>query len=295
LLYLRDALTDPWVIRTLSHLSRINYGALRLTTSLRLRPHVTPRLIEDLSRDHFHDVAEPRGLQLFWDTLRMGRILDWVEFPRQFVSWERLASVHDDMAQRLGVTTAYIDTLPARFPAPPFIGNVEIQPIRSPQELQEEGQGMHHCVIAYAHDVAAGQQYVYRVLAPVRATLAITRTHNGWVCSQMKGVWNAPIAAQIQKSTIDQLLRTPQSEIQSAETDVTEWSGWPDPDPVGPWTRGPQGGVTLMQPAPPEAPIVWDSDENARKVASLRPEDRLVYEKCRTVFARHQEAEVSCR
>lgn len=122
LLYLRDALADPWTVRILSHLRRINQGALRLTTDPRLRPHVTFRLIEDVSRDNAHDRASGNGLQPFWGVLRAVRRLGRADDPLRFLSWEHLISMHDEMV-------AWWEGKGPDRVAPPFVGDDEIQPI----------------------------------------------------------------------------------------------------------------------------------------------------------------------
>jgi hypothetical protein len=59
------------------------------------------------------------------------------------------------------------------FPPPPLPGNEVIQPLRSEEELVEEGRLMGHCVASYAAEVRSGRSYIYRVVSPERATLEI--------------------------------------------------------------------------------------------------------------------------
>ncbi len=197
LLYLRKALADPWVTRTLSHLDRINASALVLTTNPRFREHVTPRLIEDVSLVAGEDRNYAPVLGLFKDTLRMAARDDWQGCPRQFASLHRLQTVHDELAGQLG-TDWRQQPFPERFPPPPFSGTPTILPVRTPFDLVEEGKVMHHCVAIHAYTVAVGETYVYRVLEPQRATLAIVNTGQGWMCMEMKGDRNAKIPLEIQ-------------------------------------------------------------------------------------------------
>ena len=49
----------------------------------------------------------------------------------------------------------------------------DIVALTEPRDLLVEGLRQHNCVASYAPAVARGDTYVYRVLAPERATLAI--------------------------------------------------------------------------------------------------------------------------
>ena len=68
--------------------------------------------------------------------------------------------------------------IPYDYPPPPIPGNEHIEPIRRVTELHNEGWTMQHCIASYADDVAANRYYIYRVLKPERATLALDLTTN---------------------------------------------------------------------------------------------------------------------
>jgi len=70
LLYLRDGLIDPQIVKTLFHLERINAGALRLVTDARFRPHVTPQLLSQICRDQAQDVLYPPITSILADALQ---------------------------------------------------------------------------------------------------------------------------------------------------------------------------------------------------------------------------------
>jgi hypothetical protein len=61
----------------------------------------------------------------------------------------------------------------AEYPPPPLLGTDTIVPITSIEELAAEGRAQRNCVADYAASIFAGDRYVYRVLAPERATLEI--------------------------------------------------------------------------------------------------------------------------
>ena len=77
---------------------------------------------------------------------------------------------------------------------PPIPGNETIVPLTSPAMLAEEGREQQNCVAAYSQCVAHGNQFIYRVLAPERATLQILRTPQGWQIGELSGPRNQPVS-----------------------------------------------------------------------------------------------------
>jgi hypothetical protein len=75
-------------------------------------------------------------------------------------------------------------------------GTAHIVPLRAPQALVEEGRKQHNCVAGYAERVAGGDTYIYRVLAPQRATLSLVRwPGGGWQIGELLQVGNQPVSA----------------------------------------------------------------------------------------------------
>lgn len=60
--------------------------------------------------------------------------------------------------------------------------------------LAKEGCEQQNCVVTYARCVARGNQFIYRVLAPERATLQILRTQQGWQVGELSGPRNRPVS-----------------------------------------------------------------------------------------------------
>jgi len=59
------------------------------------------------------------------------------------------------------------------YPQPPYPGNAYIQPITNQKQLFDEGKSQHNCVITYHQKVMEGTYYVYKILAPERATVGV--------------------------------------------------------------------------------------------------------------------------
>lgn len=56
---------------------------------------------------------------------------------------------------------------------PPISGTDQIIPITSVDALLDEGKLMQHCVASYIGDVLKKKSYIYMMVAPERATIAI--------------------------------------------------------------------------------------------------------------------------
>lgn len=69
-------------------------------------------------------------------------------------------------------------------PAPPFSGirakNFHIEPLTTIPGIFREGHEMQNCIASYISDVEAGFNYVYRLLAPQRATVLLKRRTDDW-------------------------------------------------------------------------------------------------------------------
>jgi hypothetical protein len=80
------------------------------------------------------------------------------------------------------------------FPSPPVPGTADIVPLQSADELKAEGVEQRNCVGSYVLSVIEGRKYIYRVLAPQRATLAICRGPDGcWRRSELKAGRNKSV------------------------------------------------------------------------------------------------------
>jgi hypothetical protein len=126
------------------------------------------------------------------DTMHLGQqlgIADAAGLVATCTDWRMLWGLHEAWTKRLNsvqldaTVRKYGETLPP----PPLPGTDAIQPIDSVRELLLEGRIMHHCVGSYIDDVRSGTYYVYRVMEPERATLAIWREASGiWVQGELK-------------------------------------------------------------------------------------------------------------
>jgi hypothetical protein len=74
---------------------------------------------------------------------------------------------------------------------------LEVLPLTNQAQLQEEGREQQNCVGAYGPRIRTGNLYLYRVLKPERATLAIAKTASGrWQLSEIKSFRNGQVSEE---------------------------------------------------------------------------------------------------
>lgn len=102
-------------------------------------------------------------------------------------AWKRAQQWHNEEVRRANERMrlrAVEDEKP--FPSPWIPGatvhGYEIVPLTSPQELNEEGAAMHHCVGSYARNVRGGHCYIYSVRKDGNrlATLELGKGYGSW-------------------------------------------------------------------------------------------------------------------
>lgn len=179
-------------MKRLAHLKKINIGALKLVSVPNDQlSAVTPQLLEEVSadvRNNFHASAA----NLFYEMAGQhqhfypGRPLPLIR------SLEELDARHEE------IMTAYTDRQNDQqlgpLPKPPIEGTADIVPLRTGEELRDEGIAQHNCIGGLISGIRAGHAHIYRVLAPERATLSIVQGTGGeWVISQLKAACNKPV------------------------------------------------------------------------------------------------------
>jgi hypothetical protein len=219
-------------LRALAHLEHINYGALYLACSGTLCVHVAPALLLEVAALP-GELADSPVANLLVDTLLMQERLRPGEAAPVFQSCRSIARRHVELVVELNRPPPPPVAPPAppppppaprrqprpaapappqppppqpppapapppapdrRFPAPPLKGNVHIVAITTKHQLEQEGREQRHCVAMYAAEVLAKRVYIYSILQPERATLAITRRRQGgWQLLELRAAGNHPV------------------------------------------------------------------------------------------------------
>lgn len=233
MLQFRCVFENAELVKWLSHLERINPNVAEMVTRRQYLPFLTSRLLRDASREIPNGQRFQSAVWMLDDTLRMLGRLPGAFCPPRFTSLRQLVGVHDELArlherqwQRDQALRERTGESPSKFPDPPFAGTEAIQPILTPDDLHAEGQEMGHCVGIYDERVAMGRCFIYRVNAPVRATMEIlSRDGRGWVPGQLSQARNKPVPAKIAIQLFHELFSSgkyvPEEEVEMMDADWT--------------------------------------------------------------------------
>ena len=195
-------------LKRLSHLQTINQGVLALVgEGDRLMRYYTPSFLEEVSHDE-SNLCAPSVYSQLSECLR----LHWEFHPRQefplMTRMEKLNTYFDELAQekqgrdneRYGIELARremgnksVESL--QFPPQPIPDSDSIRALISDEQLIQEGMKQRNCVGCYGSRVRTGNNYVYRVLKPERATLNIAKGGARWWLQELKTACNRPASA----------------------------------------------------------------------------------------------------
>lgn len=206
---LRSAIQSPEMSRRLSFMERITQDVFRLIASPEITPHVAFSLLEEVSQVRAPDAVAFR----IQDMLHMSEDLQR-KLPR-LRSIAQMNQLHDDLVFDFNLQQ---EDTGEPLPPPPLPGKEdEIEPLETCQALAIEGRLQQHCVGSYAHSVRRGQMYIYRMLKPERATLAITSGHRGWSLWDLRGHRNAEVQPESLKAALDWLRSQQSLDMESQE------------------------------------------------------------------------------
>jgi len=209
----------------LSQLESINYGAICLACHPRLCSDITLKLLEEVAHAPA-ELASANTASVLGDVLSMrehiGPILRFhrglsEQFQQKgFRSIRSLSACHDKLVAAINSARPPVrmrwkvrDLPPGQFPPAPLAGTDEIIPICTVQDLKREGSEQGNCVATHAHKVYAGRYYVYRMLKPERATVAIVQEYTGfWKEHEIKATRNFPIRPETLQIVRTWLLRS---------------------------------------------------------------------------------------
>ena len=192
-LALRKVSKDTELIKRLAHVTSINTGLLAIAVRPRLLADLSPALLNEVAASEAERL-QASALRLLEDILEAWRYMD--QRPR-LGGIKTLAALHQRSLEANEDVQRYVEMQQKRFlfPAPPFPGTADIIPLTDGKELLEEGRQQRNCVGGYGERVARGEVFIYRILAPERATLAIEPSAGGgYEIQQLKRACNQPVA-----------------------------------------------------------------------------------------------------
>ena len=187
------------LIKTLTFLPVLNADTLTLINSRTMLPSLTTALLRDVARRSVNPGCTGEWRDLMVDVQRMLQHLPDTPPPGPLLSLAAYRRYHDALAcqynERVADETSDSVDDGSPLPLPPFPGTSEIIPLSAPQEVHQEGVEQKSCVVSYLDKVRRGHTFIYRVLAPQRATAEIAEQQPGrWHVVQLAGFKNRPVS-----------------------------------------------------------------------------------------------------
>jgi hypothetical protein len=190
LLHLRDLFRTH--LKTLQHLPCLNGSVIRLMSGETDRYRACPGFLQKIA-------SQPGLLD---QTVRILRYTLWLreklEDPKIITlrSYKHLTRAHDRFVDQLGHSDLRIID-PPPYPPPPLIpasSHLEMEPLQTETDLLEEGRAQKNCVGAYGPRVRYGKIYLYRLLKPERATVAVSLDNSGrWQLHEIESCQNSEV------------------------------------------------------------------------------------------------------
>jgi hypothetical protein len=175
---------QPEVENQLKHLRSVNGWIIALVSERRFVELIAPTLLAEIAETNDEAIPVEAYHQLE-DILNLGQRL-----PRTNIQSIRnlaaLRKIHQEVSDAF---TQLLEREKAEkiLPLPPLPGTPEIVPLMHENDLIQEGRSQYNCVGGYTKWVHDGKGYIYRVLAPERATLSIVKGADGcWCISEIK-------------------------------------------------------------------------------------------------------------
>ena len=199
--YFRRAVADERVRRKMAHLPVLNHYLLRTLCDPAYEPLLAPSFLAEWAAK----ICDPEQ-RVNWrssDTVLFAELQDYARLARiwrgkaELPPLRSIASLrrrHDRLVRTLMLERARSEPN-IGFPAAPFPGNEDVQPIADYHELVRESDEMRHCGFCYRDQILKGEYAMYRALKPERATVGLVRATDGWRVHQVRGRCNRPVAA----------------------------------------------------------------------------------------------------
>lgn len=197
---LRQVLRKGEGIERLRHLPEINFGSLAVASDETLLERIADSVLLEIAASE-EEARAPRTAMKLKSCLALEEAGRLPRSPRVFHSIHKIHKTVLEGAESM--TPEEIEALGLELPTPPLPDTPQIQALRSVADVFEEACVQENCVWSLLPRLVSGKLFLYRLLAPERATLALRR--QGGICciDELEGACNEPVstdtAAHVQR------------------------------------------------------------------------------------------------
>jgi hypothetical protein len=190
LLSLQQVIINRDIAKVLSHLPLINSYVVHVLEEPRFRAMVTYNFLVELANPkRRYDIY---GLMYMINDICEANDMLGRQRPIRLDSMDQFNNYHEEIIYDLNDKKDY--NYDISFPLPPIDGTEDIIPITTPKELAEESKLQRHCGMSYVSRIVRGSSYLYKVLAPERATLSLEKSDGKWRVGQLLKENNKPVS-----------------------------------------------------------------------------------------------------
>ena len=188
----QEVLRDGRAIKRLRHLPAINLGCMAIAADKTLLDRVSDGLLREVADDETEDHSPVTALRLR-AFLAMEEQCYLPALPRMFYTRRRIQKELFAVADYLALEE--FEAMQITLPDPPLLDTPTIEALRTPEDVHTEGWEQGYFVWDLLPMLLSGKMFLYRVLAPERATVAIKRGKDGlWQVLALKGRGNEPVS-----------------------------------------------------------------------------------------------------
>ncbi len=189
----RQVLSDTTVIERLRHLPEINFGCMAVAAEKKLFERVSNGILHEIVDDRKEDKHPDTALKL-QSCLELAEQRLLAKLPSVFHTRSGIQRLLVAEAEHL--TPDDIEALGLTFYPSPLPDTPGIQALRTPEDVYEEGCEQGNCVWNLLPRLVSGKLFLYRVLSPERATLALEYSREGLRVNELEGAYNQPVSLE---------------------------------------------------------------------------------------------------
>ena len=204
-------------LKTLQHIPGLNGSIIRIMSGEANRYRAYPGFLQEITSQS--GLLDRTARILRYTLWLRERLVD----PAIIVlrSYKHLTRAHDHFVDQLGRMDLRIVDPPPYPPSPlvPSSPHLELEPLLTEMDLLEEGRAQENCVGAYGPRVRNGRMYLYRLLKPERATVAVSLSSFGkWELHEIESYQNSEVLPETLSAVLEWI------DCAGNLTDKLEWA-----------------------------------------------------------------------
>jgi hypothetical protein len=188
---LRHVLCKREGVERLRHLPAINLGCLAIASDVALLARVSNSVLLEIASSP-EEISKQVTAEKLKSCLALEEAGQIPRLPRMFHSLKKIHVTVLENAEYMHPEA--IETLGLSIPPPPLPDTQQIRALRSIEDVYEEASEQENCVWSLLPHLVSGKLFLYRVLAPERATLSLDYQDGLYRLEELERACNEPVS-----------------------------------------------------------------------------------------------------